>query len=55
MIIKDIHGALAKSNSDKDVKNEAKMTQIEKILFGFEFSKELSQQWCLGITNEHHL
>lgn len=44
VIIKDIHGALAKSNSDKDVKNEAKMTQIEKILFGFEFSKELSQQ-----------
>ena len=43
VIIKDIHGALAKSNSDKDVKNEAKMTQIEKILFGFEFSKELSQ------------
>ena len=37
VIIKDIHGALAKSNSDKDVKNEAKMTQIEKLLFGFEF------------------
>ena len=43
VIIKDIHGHLAKSNSDKDVKNEVKMTQIENLLFGFEFSKELSQ------------